>query len=350
MQPMPMQWCASVARFLARFSGWQKNRRQKHPQVAKQYQKWEECRHAETNRLEHTQRAGQIGIVKVETTILEAWHSRWQQIDAQNDDAIDGLIFIERNNHPTGQIIFAQVKRQAAKLVEGRYAVQIERDRLERNLDRWRPLAGGAILIHVDPATGVARWVNVRKSSAIGKTRVYVPVENIFDSDAKDAIAMLAGNIHADLMMPQISTTKEDFSHLSSKQHLQVAARALYRDLDQRALTLGEGGPIVRFQRSGWRHITRPGRTSVMRSQSFILLGAVPKILASVESGSLRLFTPRAYSASGLKAISTAVSFPFRQTATVKMVLRAKADRPNELWFHTIYEPRRKRDPLGVKK
>lgn len=297
-----------------------------------------------------TLRSGQLGIATVETIVLKEWESRWQQVDSQNDDAIDGLIFLERENRPTGQIVFAQVKRQAAKLVEGSYAVQISRETLQRNLDRWRRLAGAAILVHVDPTTDVARWVNVRKSSAVGNTRVYVPEHSLFDADAKNEIARLAGNLHHDLMMPQVSSLRDDFPHLRSRDHLQVAARALYRDLDSEGIRLGGTGPRVRFSRSGWRHITRPGRTSAMRFQSFVLLGVARKVLAAADQSILKRFTPRSYTTGGLKALNAAVSFPFRQTATVKIVLRAKPELPDDLWFHTIYEPRRKRDPLGVKK
>ncbi|MCG4262483.1 DUF4365 domain-containing protein [Acetobacter senegalensis] len=296
-----------------------------------------------------SQRAGQLGIVKVENIVLEDWRSRWQQVDSQNDDGIDGLIFIERGNCPTGQIIFAQVKRQAAQLVDGRYAVQISRETLERNLDRWRRLAGGAILIHVEPDTGIARWVNVREPSAIGRTRVYVPKDNIFDAAAKKIIARLAGNLHFDLMLPQISTTREDFPHIRAKEHFQVSSRALYKDLNCRKLSLGDNGPRIHFTRSGWRHITRPGRTAAMRFQSFVLLGAIEKILTNIDSTTVRSFNPRSYTSNDLRAVSAVVSFPFRQTATVKVVLRSKVNRPEDLWFYTIYEPRRKRDPLGVK-
>lgn len=193
-------------------------------------------------------------------------------------------------------------------------------------------------------------WVNLRDPAYRLQSVVHVPLDNVFDLEAKDTISRLAGNLHHDLMMPQVATTREDFAHMRSTAHIQVSARALYKQLDREKLRLGDDGPIVRFTRSGWRHITRPTRTAVMRVQSLVLLGAVRRILASADGSSLKGHRPHDKSPAGMGALSAAVSFPFRQTATVKIVVRAKKGRPDEVWFHTIYEPRRKRDPLGVKK
>ena len=41
------------------------------------------------------QRQGQLGVNAVERIVLKGWNSRWQPLDAVNDDGVDGLIFIE---------------------------------------------------------------------------------------------------------------------------------------------------------------------------------------------------------------------------------------------------------------
>ncbi|MEX0827919.1 MAG: hypothetical protein WD005_03100, partial [Haliea sp.] len=102
----------------------------------------------------------------------------------------------------------------------------------------------------------------------------------------------------------------------------------------------------------GWRHITRPSRSQLSKYQSFVLLGAVRKIveecdvsiddLPSSDTGESRI---RFYQ------IDSMVTFPFRQTGLVRLVLKKSMIEPvasQKLKFWTIYEPRRKRSGMGV--
>lgn len=295
-----------------------------------------------------SQRQGQIGINVVERIVLAEWGCRWQPLEAQNDDGIDGLIFIERGGEATGQIVFAQVKCTASPITGERRRVPISPTKLRRNVQRWRRVVGAAILIHVDPSDEKATWVNLRDQSAIGHSQVFVRTDNHFDRSAKAEIAQLCGSIHRDVLLPQVDTTVEDFSHMKSRSHLQSAARQLYRTLDQDQIRLGGNGPVVRFTRDGWKHITRRGRSHLSQVQSFILLGAVRRILEQAtenglsreKTGDVTTFVTRA-----------AVTFPFRQTAVVKIVLRrlATEDHTTQFSFLTIYEAKRKRNVLGAR-
>jgi len=48
-----------------------------------------------------------LGVNAVERIVLGSWQARWQPTEAHNDDAVDGLIFLESDGELSGQIIFA---------------------------------------------------------------------------------------------------------------------------------------------------------------------------------------------------------------------------------------------------
>jgi hypothetical protein len=291
-----------------------------------------------------SQKAGQLGINIVENVVLNKWSSRWQPLDAQNDDGIDGLIFIERGGEATGQIVFAQVKCTDSPVSRMQTRVAINRKKLRRNVERWRRVVGAAILVHVDPATWKATWVNLRDKNAIGDTQVFVPIRNKFDLSAKNEIANLCGTIHRDVLLPQVDTIANDFLYLKSREHLQTAARQCYRVLNAADVRLGGDGPRVKFTRDGWGHLTRRRRSHLSEIQSFTLLGAVQKVLEATPEEAL-VRDGNAYAA------RAAVTFPFRQTAIVKVVLRKAQDGDGSpaYSFFTVYEPKRKRNVLGAR-
>jgi len=299
-----------------------------------------------------SQRLGQIGVNCVERIILSDWQSRWQQIDSQNDDGVDGLIFLERNGEATGQVVFAQVKcRKGLKLSrDGMYRLPIGVQRLRSAYERWRRLIGAAVVIFVDPKGPSAFWVNARTVDPTA-SQIFVPVDQPFDRNARQEIASMCGNLHRDLLAPRVETGAFDFPHLRSRDHIQVAARSLYRELNEKPVRLGGNGPIVEFTPEGWAHITRRGRPELTRFQSFVLLGTVRKILESITESDLRRHTSLEDSTTPFVAARAAVTFPFRQSAIVKIILRwhSSGEGDRAYRFHTIYEPRRKRDLMGVR-
>ena len=300
----------------------------------------------------NTQRRGQVGVNIVEGIILNDWKSRWQPIDAHNDDGIDGLIFIEAGGEMTGQVVFAQVKCYSrAKLnKKGQFPLAVGIEKLEKNLQRWRRLVGAAIVIYVDHVTRKSFWVNVRDSGAVIGSQVFVPQDQPFDAAARSTVARLCGNIHRDVLAPQIDTAAEDFPHIRSKDHIQRTARALYQELRSDPVRLGNSGPIVRFDREGWRHITRPQRPELTRYQSFILLGTVRKILECSSQDALKTHHSASLLSKQFVTVRAAVTFPFRQTAIVKVILEITRHAEEDQYrFHTVYEPRRRRNVIGAR-
>lgn len=283
--------------------------------------------------------------------MLKEWGSRWQPIDAVNDDGVDGLIFIERGGKPSGEIIYVQVKSQSLDKAGTHYAVKFDTNKLKANLERWKRVVGAAILIQVDPRSLDAYWVDLRDVAAIGGTIIRVPVQNKFDLSAKREIAGLCGTLHLDLLLPRVPTGAADYAYLFDADGLKSGARAFYRSLRDRNLVIKGLSQPIHFTKEGWRHLNRVSRARSTRLQSLQLLGAIPRIVdSSSATGLVRVRAARGDWAE-LVGLSAVVTFPSRQAAVVKLVFRrrtAEAEAEPNLSFHTIYEPRRKRDLKGL--
>ncbi|MDB5658077.1 MAG: hypothetical protein JWS10_692 [Cypionkella sp.] len=243
------------------------------------------------------------GVNAVEKIVLAEWNARWQPLEAHNDDAVDGLIFLERDGELSGQIIFTQVKCvKAKKRSDGKLAVSIAANQLARNLAAWRKVVGAAIVVLVDPDDLSARWVDIRPSDARTSAQILVPGDQMFDRRARKSISQLCGTLTQDLQAQKIHTFAGDFPHLRCSEHVQQASRSIYKSMAQTATTLGRNGERVHFDREGWRHITRPGRSELSRYQSFVLLGAARKIIEEC-------VTPPIISAAASATIVTSVYF-----------------------------------------
>lgn len=227
-----------------------------------------------------TQRQGQLGVNVVERIVLATWNARWQPLEAHNDDGIDGLIFLEKGGELTGQIVFVQVKCiRTKKRADGKLAIPIDASKLAKNLEAWRRVVGAAIVVLVDPDDLVARWVDIRLCNARTSAQILVPDGQIFDESAKAELSALCGTLHQDLQALKVHTFADDFRHLRSSDHVQISSRSTYRSLQRTPTKLGVNGEQVHFDREGWRHMTRRGRSELSKYQSFVLLGAARKII-----------------------------------------------------------------------
>ena len=233
----------------------------------------------------------------------------------------------------------------------GIYGLAIGKDKLARNADRWRRVVGAAIIIYVDPSSRKAFWANLKDNETIGPSQIFVSNKNCFDADAKNTIASLCGNVHRDLLAMEIETLASDFPHLINKDHIQIASRQLYKDFNSKPVYLSDSQTKINFTRRGWRHITRKGRAQLTRYQSFVLLGTVRKILNTSRLSEFRKHQSVSNPTRDFISIKAAVTFPFRQTSIVKIILEISAISAGKIYnFHTIYEPRRRRDVMGARR
>lgn len=286
----------------------------------------------------------------MEGVILRDWNCRWQSIDGHNDDGVDGLLFFQKGAELTGQIAYVQVKlRSKLTRKNGEIKISLGAKKIRKNGARWNKLVGATILIVVDLDSLEPYWVNLRTAEAFVGGSVVIPEKSRFDINAKLLVEELCGTLHKDQLYPLVATERADFAHLTGRDHIQVEARKLYHGLrDEPVVLLGSEKP-VRFLRSGWRHITRKERANTARFQSLFLLGCVRRILGSTDADTLVLEGNR--SKNGLRLFSTRrfVTFPFRQSAVVTVVLEENYDDLGRFFsFYTVYEPRRRRGALSV--
>ncbi|MFJ1311316.1 DUF4365 domain-containing protein [Agrobacterium sp. P15N1-A] len=297
-----------------------------------------------------SQRRGQLGVNQVEKVVLEmGW--RWQQLDAANDDGVDGLIFVESGGIPTGQIIYVQVKCHDSRTdTKGRICVSFRKAGLARNYEQWRRVVGAAILVHVSPTPPYAtHWVNLLEPGAVKGSQVFVDPKCSFGQSSARRLAILCGNIHRDLLKARVDTETADFDYLKKgTTDLQNNAKAFYRQLRADPPRLGGSGPLVNFSSEGWRHITRQSRARLTQLQSMLVLGGTRRVIEATPETALEVSDE--FDGGRLVIARVALTFPFRQTCMVKLILRRRGTVGNYYYsFWSIYESRRGRDVLGRK-
>ncbi len=293
------------------------------------------------------QRQGQLGVVTVEKIVLCDWKARWQSIDAVNDDGLDGLIFFEKNYAYSGQTAYVQVKcTKPKKTTDGKFfTISLNRSKLRANWNVWSNVASAMIIVYVNPEDWKAYWVQAR-GEFFTDTQIKIPTNNIFDSSSKKIIQKLCGTLHIDNRLPLVSTQAGDFAYLQSKEHLQVTSRKFYTSLNREKLRfVGSASPIT-FTRHGWHHITRPTRKRAVQIQSMNLLGTIKPILKQTKEANLKVFSK----INQLYYVTAQVSSTFRQAFIVTIVFKKHflPDGMHSFSFHSVYEPRRNRNILGI--
>ena len=85
------------------------------------------------------------------------------------------------------------------------------------------------------------------------------------------------------------------------------------------------------------------------RLHSWHLLGVLPHVIDAVPESRLRLVRSARGSNPELVSATAMVLFPFRQAAVVQAVFRRRGKEGAANYsFHTVYEPRRKRNLAGL--
>lgn len=315
-----------------------------------------------------------IGINAVSRLVEVAWESGWQEYDASNDDAIDGVILLRKGSlqpTDTGGLVFVQVKcggsgyRQDQKQYPDHIGVALGPEYIAVHRRRWERVPGPAVLVFVDDTTDKMNppswWVDLRNPDAYSKTNagmILVPKSQRFAHHTKGEFHRLCGTGTHDRRLESYSLDRSEtvLPILGKSESLRDDAWAFYKawrdDFDTRinpAL-----GPIL-VNRVGWKHITRRGRLPERIVQSWLLLGAAKKMISSSASVyNLGHATKTTYPDGntvtedylGLRAI---VAFPYRHQSVVQVVLKRsrliapvhKRQEREKIWFYSVYELRR---------
>jgi hypothetical protein len=309
-----------------------------------------------------------VGMRVVEQIIREPWDCKWQEYDARNDNAVDGICIMRRRGIETGGIVFIQVKcggdgyRKDFAKYPNHIGVNLGAKYIDEHTPRWRRVPGPMVVVfvddNIDKRNPPAWWANLNDPATFSPTSkgvLLIPKSQRFGPHSKGDFLALCGNRPADYQLPTINTVKEDSLIPSASTSLHKCAREFYTLWSKANPTLHPSLGTVLINREGWRHITRLGRAPERRIQSFTLLGAAKRmieeldyfdLLGRVEKHEMPDGTTRLVDYLGIRAN---VTFPHRQATVIQVVLKRRRlipkDRPTgqsqKIWFWSVYELRR---------
>lgn len=237
-------------------------------------------------------RLGAAGKNLVASVVQAHLNSDWQDIDAENDDGIDGLIFLRHRQRYSGRTLFVQVKSGKGylknykhKKYNGLVAVDIGKGYVEKHRALWRTHPGPIILVYViDPTKKPPElyWQDLGLAESFSKTNpgvVLIPKKQTFGSEAKGAFRRMCGAVRDDAPLPTIDLA--DFaSRLAIPESSREVVRAFYKEWgsssDRKHPELGD----IEVTNAGWRHITRHRRRKENIHNSFLLLEAARQIVS----------------------------------------------------------------------
>lgn len=298
---------------------------------------------------------GQLGVNVVERLVINELLWRWQPLDQQNDDGLDGLIMVEnRKGELTGQIIFAQVKCWSKKRPRsGILKLNIDPKKLEVRARRWRRVAGASIVIWVDPTNLEAFWADLQNPATIAGKSVLISLKDKLNGKSANRLKRLAGTQGEDNLLPELHATHADMQHIQPTKLLKQYSKRFFTDVGTvKSPDLRIGA--VHFSRVGWKHITRPERPVSRVVQSLHLLRIAKRIVEEVPDAQLLRRIGGPNNPAEIYALTARVTFQHRDAAVVRVIiLRQLASATNPMpksWFYSVYERRRRRGLRGEHK
>lgn len=300
--------------------------------------------------------------------LREPWDCKWQEYDARNDNAVDGVCIMRRSGSETGGIVFIQVKcggdgyRKDFAKYPDHIGVNLGVTHIKQHLPRWKRVPGPMVIIfvddNIDKRDPPAWWADLNDPATFSPTSkgmLLIPKSQRFGPHSKGDFLGLCGNRPSDYQLPTLCTVREDSLNPSANQSLHKSAREFYTLWSKTTDTVHPILGQVLVNREGWRHITRLGRAPERRFQSFTLLGAAKRMIEELDYFDLLGRICKEEMADGTTSlidflgIRANVSFPHRQAAVIQVVLKRRRliskDKPNDqsqkIWFWSVYELRR---------
>lgn len=284
-------------------------------------------------------RLGAAGKALFASRVRSELGSDWQDIDAENDDGVDGIIFLRNKNVFSGRMINVQIK--AGEGYQKSYrnptynniiAVDLGKDYLSTHKDRWSVLSSPVILIYIPMPGDLSSniyWQDLKSENSYSRTNlgvVLIPKENVFGAGVKGIWSKLCGAVPDIGPLPIIDLRQMPRRGgglgLSKQKALEIY-RAWRDNGPSTHAQLGK----INVTNSGWRHITRKSRKIERIEHSFQLLGAAQEMIrASVPWRHLGMLKRRDRSTTidlldHLSLRAEAV-FHHRNSAPVQVILR----------------------------
>lgn len=319
----------------------------------------------------NTERQEAAGIRFVQQIVREEWLCRWQELDARNDDAIDGLIFYKKKKLVV-DTIYAQVKCGVGYRIDSanypdHICINLGKKYIEKHKDRWVSLPGPVILIYVEPGSksknDVGWWTdlkNIDSYSSSASSYIIIPKDQKFDISAKKKLYNLTSHRYQESILTNIDIDNSLLWNINLGKSIKKIGMQNYKFLSQQTITpkCREIGVNVIFSRVGWRHITRKTRSLHRIFQSFILLPLAKEIIETVENYEIVNYYYSEDKRMGIVnhfqtiLLRSRVSFSFRYPTVINLILKRKItinineDDPvdSKVWFYSIYESKRGRE------
>lgn len=311
-----------------------------------------------------TEQSEATGIRVVSQIVRERWGCRWQELDARNDDGIDGIIFLSRKSEDIGCHVFAQVKCGAGyrRDVQSRPAhitLNLGTEYIQKHIPRWNSCGAPVVLIYVDPTTDRtmphAWWADLKASNSFpsdAKSRVVIPLHQRFFDHSKGDFIRLCGFTFRKGLLPVIKLNRKEVLSYSFQSTLKENARRYYQKWANSPVgtRTSPAFGVVDVSRVGWRHICLKRRGLTRITQSWMLLGAASRIVNEVDSPTLIRELSRTNNGSATTTIHhiglrAKVIIPQRTPAIVEVILlrRRVIDANGETrrvrtWFYSVHE------------
>lgn len=286
-------------------------------------------------------------------------------MDAENDNGVDGVIFLRHRSAFLGRLLFVQVKSGPSFMVNykqkrfaGLIGVDIGEDYIAAHRPRWEALPGPVILVYVtDPEkrSSTIYWQDLKKNASYSPSNkgvVLVPRSQTFGSEAKGALRRLTGSMPDDAPLKRIDM--RNVQRLTDIDvHDRPTARWFYkewsRSVERHHHELGE----IEVTNAGWRHVTRRSRNPENVRNSFLLLEAARQMVIQGavwrQLGSAKI-KDRKQTTDIVDALSLRANivFRYRAPATVQVILRRTRNIckltgsvQSRLYFYSVHELRR---------
>lgn len=314
-----------------------------------------------------TIRRGAAGRDLVAFQVRSELLSDWQNIDAENDDAVDGAVLLRHRGAFFGRMLFVQVKSGLSfkinykhKRLSDNIGVNLGATYISVHRPRWNALPGPVILAYVEnPNSRSTRiyWQDLKNDASYSPTNkavILIPKHQTFGSESKGALRRLSGSVPDDLPLKQINLNQTRLLRPVSIFDRKTA-RIFYTQWSQSQSaerTHPEVGEIE-VTNAGWRHITRRSRRPENVQNSFTLLEAARQMVIQgagwrqLGAGKLR---ERTQTIDIVDALSLRANVIFRQRAPapvqvilrrVRTICKASGRIHSRIYFYSVHELQR---------
>ena len=285
----------------------------------------------------------------MEEDVIAKMGSFWQSFDIQNDQAIDGMIFIGKKGKLTGRIIYAQVKTGDSylnRLDDACLTLKFDSVKLLSWRSIWKSKKEPVILIYVKDRKN-KYWVYAKDETIYkGKTQVLIPTTNKFNEKTKSVLIKMSGKLQGDKTLSLITCKRIDRPYLYNRKELKISAKNYYDRLKMKGFVNYQNKYFsdLKFTRLGWNHINSRKRSLARQRHSLEMMGVVKLILENVSRYDILKVEKKENVMSEYLGLKSKVTFSERTEGIIQAVIvRKKIFLPDgnyeeTKWFLSVHE------------